>query len=383
MAKYKRQHFVPQWYQKGFSPDFDTKDPHIWVYDITSRTLNSSFINETAQHDYTYGKDGTFEVFLKPIESQTSTAITHLKKQNIRGLAPATRENILKFLILQCERTFSSKIITGNFNRKYLEEVLKPKLKHNYENLSDYIDFLTPDENLFPYMIKMALNSTSIISDLTPIVVKNITEIPFISSDNPVVKNNSFNFNKMIEQYYSAPGLQLICPLSDKSCLFLIHAELYKNIPNYPLKIETDKESDVNDLNKLQFLNCYQQILGCDNIEYLKNVHASAIDLRKQLGLPPIQTRYDDIKSINYKIHFSFLKNSPHAGKLISSYTKTSADLMRLKNCGPVRNEKLLREMYTKTDEVIASCMEEFRVQIERENLEPNIRCVTPNEINR
>jgi len=367
MTQYKIQHFVPQWYQRNFSPDInkDGKDEHIWVYDLKSDKIELSKIYETAQKEYFYGKDGEFEKSLQLIETGTARAVnTIIKNENLDGLADSTRKNLFKFLLLQSTRTESSKVIVENLHEKYVEYFIKLRLRL-YEKSPGYnpfIESLKKDENLFQYAMKIALASVIAISDLKPFLLINKTEIPFFTSDYPVVVNN-YNYKKM-RLGTNTLGIQIICPITDKICLLLIHSELYRIIGYKQSKIEISADTDIDSINYLQILNCYRKVFSKqNNLEYIRTIRENTLKIRENNKLPQVENGDDDNLERNYATRFSFLKNTPKCGAIISQYAK---DSYKANEKLPFRNKNLLDKARSQTDSIIASYIDEYRSKLER-----------------
>jgi hypothetical protein len=159
------------------------------------------------------------------------------------------------------------------------------------------------------------------------------------------------------------PGLQIICPITDRICLLLIDAKLYNFKLSKQSKIEIFKESDVNSINYLQILNCYKQVFSKqNNLEYLQKLHSESLQIKEKFRTPRFKRSYDDIMERNYQIRFSFLKNNPKSGEIITQWKKISPESKL-----PFRNKDLCDRHRIQTDSIIAACMEEYRLQIERE----------------
>lgn len=359
MVDYKKQHFVPKHYLQYFSYDYDKKkkDGHIWTYDIESKNIDMSTVKNIAQKDYCYDCDGKFEqFFLTPIDDKTSKVIQKIVvNKNFANFSKTTHETILKFLILQSIRTEASKEIVKTF--------ADGSSKEKYPDLADIKNSEEFEKLRFQYYIKDILVATVCISDLKPFLVINSTSIPFVTSDYPVVLNNYFHSNMSVRGF-ETPGLQIICPISDKLCLFLIHDELYEIISNGRQKIEVAQDSDVDLINCLQIINCHKFIFFSDNSS-LANIQRSserAVQLKKDFIEPQIRKSYDDIKERVYPVNFSFLK--ARQGIDLTQYERNS-DNPRL----PIRNRDLHKNALELVKNIEAEYGEKVRELLECEML--------------
>ena len=363
IAEYKVQHFVPQWYQRNFSSDLTSpqKEEHIFVYDIKSKTFKEATIYGTAQEDDFYGY--SFEKSLQEIENDTAAAISAIiKNEKIKGLSESSRTNLLQFITLQSTRTKSAKIITEKAVHRILDTEIKPKYKKLYENSPDllsYIDTLDlSDADFFKQNMKIAMASVIGISDLTAYLLINKSTTPFITSDHPVVTNNYF-YNKQVAPGFLTPGLQIIVPLTDTLCILLIHANLYEIHSDKQFIIEVTQNSDVDFLNELQILNCYQQVLSNYNrLNYLKKIHCNSEVLKKKSGFGDIS------EENNYGFHFTFLKFNREAHKKIPEYALMAIMAKKsnkARTANPFRNQTLFDESWIRTEKTITEFMDEYQ----------------------
>ncbi len=208
----------------------------------------------------------------------------------------------------------------------------------------------------------MALASVIGISDLTAYLLINKSTTPFITSDHPVVTNNYF-YTKKVAPGFLTPGLQIIVPLTDTICILLIHAELYTIALDKQLIIEVIQNSDVDSLNKLQILNCYQQVLSNHNhLDYFRKMHNDADALKRKFGFS------DNSEENTYGIHFTFLRFSHDAHKKISKYTlmaKEAKKSKKARTASPFRDENLFDEVWIQTEKTITEFIEEYRAKTE------------------
>ncbi|ADB42934.1 DUF4238 domain-containing protein [Spirosoma linguale] len=123
-----------------------------------------------------------------------------------------------------------------------------------------------------------ALKKTILVtSDLKCKLLINRTTTPFIISDNPAVKYNQFLENKNWSgavTAYGSKGLQIFIPISPKHLIILYDSWSYKIGTKTNHVVEIKNDSDVDQINILQFLNC-------DKLIFFKNMEQQKLHYYK------------------------------------------------------------------------------------------------------
>lgn len=117
------------------------------------------------------------------------------------------------------------------------------------------------------------------ILDLDYKLLLNKTSKPFISSDFPIVKYNQYLEAKKWSQSktgYGLTGLQIFIPLSSDIAILFFDSDIYKVGDKKQKAYSIIKEEDIDSLNILQFINCFETIFfdekaGETYIRYLFN----------------------------------------------------------------------------------------------------------------
>lgn len=340
----KKQHFVPRWYLRNFSLNYDAtkKDGHIWVYKVKKRNIYRSCISLTAQKRYFYDKDGDFESYLNGIESQTAVIIKKiLDNKNIKGFSKESCDVINKLLLLQSSRTEASKNIAIAFHDGFSSE--RHPLLDVHKNSAEYYELF------FKYSIKITSCDTEVISDLKPYLLLNCTKVPFVTSDYPVVFNNYFYLDRGVHGFVN-PGLQIYLPLNSQICFLLIHEDMYEIQANKWRNIEITKESDVDFINSLQIINCYKYIYALQNcVEHANRAQNTANQIMNYFEQNRMKRKYDDLKERIYSIPLSFIN------------AKANIDFSRFDPQNPKRN----KELYECSSIHAEKILKEFRKELE------------------
>jgi len=269
----KNQHYLPKFYLKNFS--FQDNKKQLGVFNIFNQIyIQKAKLKTQASKNFFYGYDGQIEDGLANIEGHLAKVIADIIRDNtLPSRYSKAHYNLLLFVTLTDLRN-PVKIE----NIKKMVEQAKDKVLE--------IDPNTDLEKLFPNInhedyIKMSLASTLPTSnnmlDLDYKILTNKTDIPFITSDYPIVKYNQF-LEKNNWQHgktgYGLVGLQIFIPLNSEDILLFFDSNIYK-VGNRKQKIIniTDK-SDIDQLNILQFVNCFKTIFFNENAseQYIRSL---------------------------------------------------------------------------------------------------------------
>jgi len=270
MAEKKQQHFVPQFYLRNFSED----KTHINAYNVLTKKTNYTQIKTSCRENYFYGKNLKVEEFLCDMENIQAKIVREIiLAKNVDLSSSDNHGFLLFFLLLQKIRTQTAKKDSDLFLNHSFNQYIKPMMRNNkdFEKYSDeYIQGLKIVSPDFFYKtgIPLALESFFAIMDLQPIIIEIKSNKEFITSDTPVIFNNYVDFKEYPLLSLVSPGLQIICPLTNKLMLFLFDNDLYK------LKKNSISGSDIDAFNEIQLLKCSESVFfkNKDIQEYVEDL---------------------------------------------------------------------------------------------------------------
>jgi hypothetical protein len=303
VANSVNQHFVPQFYFKLFT----SGDRRIHLLHKKSERilLNASIKGQCARHRF-YGP-AEIEALFSPLESQHSAVLRH-----IRDLAwspsppPLESEHLARLweaLVFQRART----VLEGEKTTPANEE----------------------HQGAVALSITTALESVLLISDLDVHVLRNLTDLPFVFGDAPVVFCNTYYRNVTHRGVlgYQTPGLQIFYPIDSRTLLMLLDDEVYGGRCREPFIVDLDQRCDVSQLNALQLHHSLDAIYFADarDQEYvgeLWNAHKQAVvqpklQLRNRKGWFNQGNECDDDlyhwfePHLNFRLALSFIECSP------------------------------------------------------------------------
>lgn len=277
MASNKNQHFVPKCYLKPFT--LDRKGVAISVYNIDRQRLipNASTKNQCSK-DYFYGQDDQLERAIQSIEQAYATVLKEILLPGYR-LTAGHCEILQIFWLFQYLRTEGA-------NRRsvdMLANMLEP-VKHG-DNFS-----ISLKEAVQSAMYAFS-QSMETVSDLKVCLLKNQTDFPFITSDDPAVLTNRWQLQDLRGRWrplgLKGAGAILFLPISPQICCVGYDSDVY-SVPSDKGWVAVRTRSDIEAINELQLLNCRANIFINDEI------HAEVLDsFVEKLKHRRLESRYE------------------------------------------------------------------------------------------
>jgi len=366
MAENRKQHFVPQFYLRNFSPN----GTHICCYNLDSTNSYLTQIRTSCQERYFYGKDPQIEKILAPIEKKQSDVLRKIIKDNcISNISDEDYLFLQSFITLQFVRTKDAKENFNKMTQHIVEHGIKPMMKSSEDLKSkgitdEFIDSLKiTHSGVHGYAIFAALRGVDMISDLKPILLHNSTENEFITSDTPVVKNNYLHLKNIPLTGFMSPGLQIFVPLNSNLCLLFIDEIPYHLRGGDEQLIEINKEPDIMNINTLQLLNCQENSFFSNHDDtYVKLLHNQVKGIRqeKQFRVQTIDKQLNpdgsseeietfQISGMNYRRKFSFIKLNHEYNRQFKSKVKRVKKIQGFVR--PVRNKEHAERIKNEIDE--------------------------------
>ncbi|RYV01905.1 hypothetical protein SOPP22_12150 [Shewanella sp. OPT22] len=246
MANNKNQHYVPKCYLKAFTLDSDGKA--INVYNIDRKKLIPlAPVKNQCSRDYFYGKDEKLEDAIQFLEQSYGIALSELL-QTPTKFCEHHKIVLKRFWLFQYLRTEASSLRAMEMS----------------EGIGKYAGLSAEEFNLG---IKDAVNISmhnyaecmQIVDDLKVCLIKNHTDLPFITSDDPAVLSNRWHLNDVRAKYFSfglkASGNLLFLPLTPQLMCLAYDGDIY-SIKHKKGWIEIRNKNDVKYFNEHQILNC-------------------------------------------------------------------------------------------------------------------------------
>lgn len=286
-------HFVPQFYLKNFS----NNKKSIGMFNIVNQKyVKDASIKKQACKDYLYGDDGTIEDMFMELENECSKTIKNIIATEQIPNKNSQEYSLLILFILLCEaRNLKMADSFNNLIDKQAKILLKMKANKD-KNFRVPIETIEKSKismdipNL--YSIRAIADTYPIIMDLKAVLLVSKSDRQFITSDNPLVRYNQLYVQRRytIRGYgLGNMGLQLFFPISPKMCICIFDHILYDFYENREGIIEVDKGKQLDEINRLIYLNSYNTIFFNNKVnsiyinKIVKNTRHSNSELEKEV----------------------------------------------------------------------------------------------------
>jgi hypothetical protein len=296
----ERHHYVPKFYLKNFTFDKDRK--FLYVYERKGEVKKVSITDVAVKKGfYTFVDESTkckidkLEEFFADIENKTAPVLNKIISSENLNISDSDREILSLFISTLYIRTLRFFSIQKDILREMIKNILNVSAqdKENFSNSvkmvagtkieDDEIELAIKlvlegidknfrisinDEAVKPHFFKIDLETAWDLAKIFLNIKKwhlliNNTDLPFITSDNPVViQKPNFIYDDRINR-----GLgfaTIILPISPKLCLLLRNKPFKKEI------IDIDNVDHIKKINYSVMLLSYRFIFSNINSEEIK-----------------------------------------------------------------------------------------------------------------
>ncbi len=259
VPKQKRQHYVPKFYLRRFAVDSGRKI--LSLFDIPSSTfVRRAKLKTQAYRDYFYGRDGIIEGALKDSEDAAARILKGVIRQ--KAVPPWGSEDytaLLAFAVVQRKRTAYAAEEYNELLDKGVKAVYRddPRVKAILNHVRG------KDKNPAAFALLFAATLAPVTFDLRCQLLVDKGDVPFITSDNPVVFYNQFLEGRGAPGSHTGlacKGLQVFFPVSPEICLLFYDADVYKLRYSKGRPLEVSEPGDILALNRLQYLNSRESV---------------------------------------------------------------------------------------------------------------------------
>lgn len=262
MAESANQHYVPQFYFRGFSTD----DRSVCVLNrATGKTIPVASIKGQASKKYFYG-DADAEKRLQQVDGAFSGVVRRFREcVDFNEFSGEDYYILLQNIMLQKSRTMSarsrSKAMRDRLLQLHLEmsvhadESLDEETRRAFLKLAEEAE---ADPRQYQALeMSIALDCVESLMDLLPVVLENRTNRPFIFGDAPVVFTNPHLRQVRLRGVLGAqtPGLMILYPLSPVRQLLFLDENVYRLKRRASDFLPVRDLLDVSTLNRLQIQN--------------------------------------------------------------------------------------------------------------------------------
>ncbi len=248
MASNKNQHFVPRCYLRPFTVD-GTEAAAINLYNVDRRRfIERAPVKHQCSGDYFYGKDAQLEKAIQLVESSYASALKEVLTPGY-VLDELHRVQLRLFWQLQHMQTEAASVRAAEMTEAMRNVVLE----------KDRPEFLLGIREAVQMAMRAFAESMRILDDMKVCLVKNRTDTPFFTSDDPAVLTNRWYLERPGHNRRSfglgSAGDILLLPLSPRVLFLGYDGDVY-SVPKERGWTEVRRDEDIEAFNEHQFLNC-------------------------------------------------------------------------------------------------------------------------------
>ena len=269
----KNQHYLPKFYLRNFS--FQRNLKQIGIFNpITKFFYPSAKIKTQVSKNFFYGHDGVIEDSLANLEGSLSTIVKQIICDKVLPRKNSSEHiDLIAFVALTDLRNPVGIRNMRESRNQIKERLLELHPKTDAEKLVPDMDHQEAIEIALSVLPRVLENMT----DLDYKLLINKTSIPFITSDFPIVKYNQFLEERKWDRGktgYGCTGLQIFVSLNPEILLLLYDSNIYKVGHRKNNYHDISNIQDVDQLNIMQLLNCFEHVFFNESIEeqYLLNL---------------------------------------------------------------------------------------------------------------
>lgn len=277
MTEKKNQHYIPKFYLRHFS--YLKNKKQIGVFNLDNGFfIQNAKLKTQGSKNFFYGYDGVIEDKLSIIEGVISQAINEIIDN--RQVPRKNSERYFELLAFVILTDLRNPINVEGFKSFFIE--MKKNLLHLDPKVDVHKFVPTPShEEIIKLLLSDITGIMNMISDLEYKLLINKSTTPFISSDFPIVKYNQFLENakwKLSKSGYGSVGLQIFIPLNSELTLVFFDSGIYKLGHKKKKYFELDSTSDIDAINTLQFINCFETIYFDEKAseKYIRGIEADS-----------------------------------------------------------------------------------------------------------
>jgi hypothetical protein len=319
MTKKKRHHYIPRFYLKRFS--VNNEGIFLGLYNLNNRKfVKNAPLKNQAYENFLYGEDNVLEDALAEMEGNVAKMFYSWTEEKLL-YAPPPETNGFKLLkqFILCQKFRTPK--SGNDTMETLNQGLKKVFNE-----------LKPDDwksikngtlvHLNPIFLRLrnAINHERLLNFLDCKFIVNLSLLPFITSDSPVIF-----YNQLLEKagnYIGATGLvskglQMFYPIHPRLMICLYDPEVYDfNIENNDC-CSTESIDEVHQLNGLQLANCNSQLFFDDLIsedyilelrEHFEEFRGRARNINRIINKGNKKLLFTSFEDVSISLNLAFFK---------------------------------------------------------------------------
>lgn len=252
MANNKNQHFVPRVHLRPFSINGEGLAINLFNLDRMKAIPNAPVKNQCSG-DYFYGQDPKLESAINFIENPYGEVVRHLAGDGA-AIGSPVKIVLKRFIYLQYLRTEAA-------SRKASEMMFA---LHDVPGSDIPLPSIREATKAAVQAAMLHFTDTMrIVDDLTLCIVRNRTELRFVTSDDPAILTNRLHIQRRHKALGSfgakTAGTMFLLPLTSGLCALLYDGAVYSS-DHRAHWIDIDRVADIEAINAHQYLGCMANI---------------------------------------------------------------------------------------------------------------------------
>jgi len=255
----KNQHYIPKFYLRNFS--YLNNKKQIGVFNIVKEFYYlKANLKHQGSKNFFYGVDGVIEDNLSLIEGDLAKIIRIILETN--EVPKKESEEHIDLLFFVALTDLRNPVRIEGTKMMFQEMASRIRELDEGADTNRFVPSMTHEEVIAMSFAGLKDLVTTIL-DLDYKLLFNKTQKPFISSDFPIVRYNQYLEAKKWPQSktgYGLSGLQIFIPLNSDVAIIFFDSDIYKVGDKKKKTYSIIKEEDIDSLNILQFINCFETI---------------------------------------------------------------------------------------------------------------------------
>ncbi|MBZ9774383.1 DUF4238 domain-containing protein [Mesorhizobium sp. CO1-1-8] len=250
MAQNKNHHFVPKCHFKPFSLNEEGLCVHAY-HAPSGKVIKNASISGQCSKNYFYGEDNKLETALQGMEGLHATAIRNIQSRNGKSKDDELF-SFLRFTLLQHLRTEQA--------MRRIQQAQQQLIDTAFAGEAGQVHKPPPlsQREILRMAMVILKDAADVVDDLKTVVVRNESDVEFITSDDPAIHTNRYHIQRLGRTNFglSNSGAMLLLPLSPKFLFLAYDGGCYTIPDKVGTIVSLSSRSDIQGLNRLQILNC-------------------------------------------------------------------------------------------------------------------------------
>lgn len=246
MTANKNQHFVPRCHLRHFTVDGADKMIHA-INIARAKVILGAAVRHQCSGPNFYGPDEKLERAIQSLETAYGATMRTLTLSSGKADDRAMF-TLARFFLFQHMRTEAAAMHAVEANRAMRDAA----------NLGDALPGLAMRDAV-QLACRAFVDTIDVVDDLRGCIIKNVTSLPFVTSDNPAILTNRWRFERPRGPWTTfglgSAGALLFLPLSPRLLYLAYDADVY-SVPHEAGVLTVKSEGDVEAFNRHQVLHC-------------------------------------------------------------------------------------------------------------------------------